>query len=59
MGIRRKDEEETLAPHKCGVCDRCWLIIRGPRAGRCIYGGPYAGYERIPDASDEGISRAG
>lgn len=27
---------------KCAVCDRCWLDTR---SRRCLFGGPYAGYE--------------
>lgn len=28
----------------CGCCKRCRLVVEGPLAGKCYYGGPFSGY---------------
>jgi len=33
---------------RCAVCVRCWENPDQP--GRCIYGGPFAGYVRVPES---------
>lgn len=35
----------------CKNCVRCHLVIEGPYAGRCVYGGPFAGYRRYDVAT--------
>lgn len=35
---------EIVIPHKCPVCRKCWLVVYGRNAGKCVYGGPYRGY---------------
>ena len=36
-------------PIKCAVCDKCW---RHKRLSRCIYGGPYSGYQKESKTDD-------
>jgi hypothetical protein len=31
-------------PAKCPCCEKCW---RDPRTGRCMCGGPFAGYVNV------------
>lgn len=31
-------------PTKCAVCEKCWM---DPATGRCMCGGPFAGYQHI------------
>lgn len=38
-------DNTLLAPTSCNNCTRCWLVLTGPKAGECIYGGPYEGFE--------------
>ena len=42
-----KDEKGyTLVLGKCSCCKRCKIYLDGPARGTCIYGGPFAGYEK-------------
>lgn len=51
--ISRKDADPAYPeryPHlfrrcSCAVCNTCWFDVE---YGRCIYGGPFSGYVRIP-----------
>ena len=34
-----------IKPTKCAVCQKCWM---DPATGRCMCGGPFAGYQPPP-----------
>ena len=62
----RKDESgNLLVPGTCSCCRKCWKYITGPAKGKCIYGGPFEGFEKekhhegaedcsVPKVSDKG-----
>ncbi len=33
----------------CPCCKVCWIYLESPMKGMCKYGGPYDGYEKMPD----------
>lgn len=39
-----KSRDPKTIEWSCGVCKRCRLVVEGPLAGKCYYGGPYRGY---------------
>lgn len=43
------DGVRYVVPHKCAVCEKCWLVVKGMGAGCCVHGGPYLGYIRVAD----------
>lgn len=36
-----KNLKKWLRPHKCEVCDKCYMIVE---YNVCLYGGPYDSY---------------
>lgn len=34
---------------RCAVCSSCWIYVEGGQGCRCYAGGPYAGYEKMPE----------
>ena len=42
----RNTEAGTLLRSNCSVCKQCWIYINGPLRGKCIYDGPFSGYEK-------------
>lgn len=34
-----------ISAPNCGVCKKCEIYIEGPAKGKCVYGGPFKGYE--------------
>jgi hypothetical protein len=44
-----KEHPLLLAPASCLCCEKCWFIMKGKGAGKCVNGGPYLGYIEIPD----------
>ena len=52
---KKVDSDKKLDKHSghmlqrihCKICQRCWLWIEGPSRGSCLYGGPFAGYEKV------------
>jgi hypothetical protein len=40
----KTDDRLATEPCSCMCCKRCQRFVTGPEAGRCIYGGPFAGY---------------
>lgn len=43
------DEPHWVVPHSCPCCVKCWFVVKGKGAGRCVNGGPYLGYVEVPD----------
>jgi hypothetical protein len=37
-------EPARYKPIACKVCKTCWFDLR---AGRCVYGGPFAGFKTV------------
>lgn len=46
-----KRYDAWVRPIRCPCCERCWLVVRDDerprRVGRCVFGGPYGGYEVV------------
>lgn len=38
----------------CQCCRKCWIIVSGKRAGRCVHGGPYHGYLTLVEETENG-----
>jgi hypothetical protein len=30
---------EWVVPCSCACCNKCWLVVKGKRSGRCVNGG--------------------
>ena len=43
--------EEWTVPHSCPCCEKCRFVVKGKRAGTCVYGGPYKGYVEVPEST--------
>lgn len=41
------DSGIKMVAHRCACCAKCWI---NPVTRRCIYGGPFAGYERLEES---------
>lgn len=53
--VYKQDKEgHILIRGKCSCCKQCWVYLGGPMKGKCIYGGPYQGYEKIDNAPGSG-----
>jgi hypothetical protein len=42
--------ERTLRRDHCSICKQCWIY---EDTGKCIYGGPYDGYVKVPDPTPD------
>lgn len=42
----KRAQECRTVPGRCVNCRACRIIDEGPNKGRCIYGGPFIGYQR-------------
>lgn len=44
--LQRDFHGHLMIRGNCSVCKQCWIYLNHPEvAGKCIYGGPYSGYE--------------
>lgn len=51
---RQPNDRPPMEPCRCPACRACWRYTDGPSAGRCFFGGPFAGYRPVgshPDAA--------
>lgn len=48
----RDEKGYMLIRSKCSTCKTCWIYMGGPGAGTCLYGGPFAGYEKVKESSE-------
>jgi MinD superfamily P-loop ATPase len=45
--LRRDEKNYIMIKSNCSACKTCWVYLDHPSmAGKCIYGGPYSGYEK-------------
>ena len=53
MPIARYDPVyfDTVVPTTCQCCEKCWLVVLGPRRGSCVHGGPYKGWLTLIEPS--------
>ncbi len=41
----KHDVEWKTVPGKCPCCNQCKIYSEGPMKGKCIYNGPFNGYQ--------------
>jgi len=48
--LRRDHHGNLMIKTNCSACKTCWAYLtHDEQAGKCIYGGPYSGYEVVED----------